>query len=477
MAIPVRQISGSTGFAGFCWCGALKPGRRPLPGGEVTMVEAGAETSVRELKNMVLRRFYEDDLTRRRTLVELLRGAKPLEDSLSLSESFVSPDTELLAVFSTRCVTCVSQVDAEFRSVEGDVVLIIPDGTSEIRDRAFSGCQKIQRVTMPDSIKLIGRYAFSHCSGLVDISIPSSVTAIGEKAFLRLGLRSLTIPSSVASIGDAAFALCSSLTTLTICNGVTSIGDRAFNGCSSLSSLSIPSSVSSMGEFAFGGCISLTSLTIGSGTTSIPVRAFDGCCSLTQLTIPSSVTQIQCGAFQGCMSLTDLAIPSSVTSIEDMAFSGCSALPTLTLPESVTCVSQRAFEGCSSLVSLNVPAAVFGDRAFDGCRNLRELAVPADTSLARCFAGCPSTCKVVMGEREKELGPRLELRKPIGCSRQRPSCSNQGSTVHGCAGVGRERRDRETGGARDRCKSPGRALRTRWTPGWHPARLHLRTVF
>ena len=66
-----------------------------------------------------------------------------------------------------------------------DDVAIIPEGTTEIGDYAFGGCDSLESVTIPESVTEIGEKAFSDCCYLESIAIPKSVTRIGDLAFVR----------------------------------------------------------------------------------------------------------------------------------------------------------------------------------------------------------------------------------------------------------------------------------------------------
>ena len=61
--------------------------------------------------------------------------------------------------------------------------VVIPDGVTEIGDRAFSECWELTNITIPDSVTSIGGSAFYSCHSLTNITIPDSVTSIGEGAF------------------------------------------------------------------------------------------------------------------------------------------------------------------------------------------------------------------------------------------------------------------------------------------------------
>lgn len=62
----------------------------------------------------------------------------------------------------------------------GDVV--IPEGVTEIGERAFFGCRGLTRVTIPAGVIMIGDYAFYDCMGLTRVTISEGVTEIGDSA-------------------------------------------------------------------------------------------------------------------------------------------------------------------------------------------------------------------------------------------------------------------------------------------------------
>ena len=300
-------------------------------------------------------------------------------------------------------------------------VVVIPEGTTTIEDKAFSGCKGLTSVTIPDSVTSIGARAFWGCEGLTSVTIPDSVTRIEAAAFEWCkGLTSVTIPDSVTSIGNEAFMGCEGLTSVTIPDGVTSIGAWAFWGCEGLTSVTIPDSVTRIEKGAFRWCEGLTSVTIPDSVTEIGEGAFRGC-NITSLDhpclkienglavkdgvvlyynsqsasviIPDGVTSIGERAFRGCEGLTSVTIPDRVTSIGDWAFMGCTGLTSVTILDGVTSIGESAFMGCFGLTSVTIPDSVtsIGDYAFSCCYRLTSVTIPDSvTSIGEdAFEDCP----------------------------------------------------------------------------------------
>ena len=260
--------------------------------------------------------------------------------------------------------------------------VIIPDGVTEIGDRAFEGCSSLSSIVIPEGVTGIGDCAFRGCSNLSSVEIPEGVTSIGDHAFGDCSnLSSIVIPKSVTSIGVDAFGLCSSLNTIVIPEGVTSIGKDTFSCCDSLSSIMLPEGVTSIGASAFFGCSSLSSIEIPKSVTSIGASAFRSCRSLSSIEIPEGVTSIENYTFEGCSSLSSIVIPKGITSIGTGAFSFCRSLSSIEIPEGVTSIEDNTFSGCSSLSSIEIPEGItsIGDSAFKGCSSLGSVEIPENT--------------------------------------------------------------------------------------------------
>ena len=59
----------------------------------------------------------------------------------------------------------------------------IPDSVTEIREGAFSGCERLERIRLSTRLLVIRKNAFQSCVSLSDISLPASLQEIDRAAF------------------------------------------------------------------------------------------------------------------------------------------------------------------------------------------------------------------------------------------------------------------------------------------------------
>ena len=172
---------------------------------------------------------------------------------------------------------------AKYKIINGEG--IIPNGTTEIEDYAFSWSQELKSITIPTSVTKIGNRAFNECWKLTSVTISTSVTEIGEGAFEGCKrLESITIPKSVKKIGNSLLCECPKLASIIVAEGNTVYDSRGnsnaiietktnrlIQGCANTV---IPDSVTEIGKRAFFNCKALTNITITESVTEIGDRAF-----------------------------------------------------------------------------------------------------------------------------------------------------------------------------------------------------------
>ena len=302
----------------------------------VTQIEIDFE----HIRNVPL--FYCSSLNR----IVIGKNVKKIEQGVFPSRDLDIVINEENASFTIKG-NCLIDVENKVL-IKGNNKSILPnDGSFEtIGDNAFSGCHKIENITIPNNVTSIGSSAFSYCDSLI----------------------SITIGNNVKNIKDYAFADCDSLTSIEIPKSVTNIGSRVLAGCSKLESITIPFVGATKDEtsntnfgYIFGANSYIqqsdyipTSLKIVkiTGGTRIGYFAFSGCDSLTSIMLPESITTIGYHAFVNCDSLVEMVIPENVIFIGGYAFDGCDSLTSVTIGSSVTRIDYYAFRDCNLLRSV-----------------------------------------------------------------------------------------------------------------------------
>ena len=61
--------------------------------------------------------------------------------------------------------------------------VVIPEGTTAIKEKAFNYLNTIKRVVIPEGVKRIEKYAFYNCKNLQNVKISESITYIEKDAF------------------------------------------------------------------------------------------------------------------------------------------------------------------------------------------------------------------------------------------------------------------------------------------------------
>lgn len=104
--------------------------------------------------------------------------------------------------------------------------LVVPSGTTTIRDYAYGGGSSMVTLTIPSSVQSIGKNAFYGNWCLSSVTIADGVTTIGEGAFSVCDrLYSIVFPDSVTTIGDECLYM-SSVGYVEFGTGLQTLGKR-----------------------------------------------------------------------------------------------------------------------------------------------------------------------------------------------------------------------------------------------------------
>ncbi|WP_338156970.1 leucine-rich repeat domain-containing protein [Eubacterium coprostanoligenes] len=139
---------------------------------------------------------------------------------------------------------------------------------TELADRAFSNCVKLESVSLPNTIKKIKKDSFGGCP-IKKMVIPEGVEEIEEDAFTFSALEEIYLPDSLTVIPRDCFNHSLDLKKVILPSNLVKIEEFAFYYCPSLKSITLPDTLKEIGFFAFGMCISLRDLTIPNSVNKI----------------------------------------------------------------------------------------------------------------------------------------------------------------------------------------------------------------
>lgn len=285
--------------------------------------------------------------------------------------------------------------------------LIVPNFVTSIANGAFSGCGKLEKLTIPftgESRKTVNPdYNGKNCLGYVFGSTfyeggVEVKQATGVKNDLRFYIpESLHYVKVTEVAKEYAFYNCSSITSLSLENITNQIQGNLCNGCVNLSSCTLPIGLKYIGYGAFSGCKNLKDFNLSDCLDTIieiSYDVFEGCTSLFEIegnvvyvtqwaigTVSKDITQINirkgtigiaAHAFSKCTKLLLVQMPETLKFVGSSSFTGCSALETLILPDSVRNIGSSAFSKCLSLRSITIPSKIekVGQYFVEGCETL-----------------------------------------------------------------------------------------------------------
>lgn len=258
----------------------------------------------------------------------------------------------------------------------GVASITMPNTVAEMGNAVFYQCSNLSTVTLSNKLEGIENASFSGCVKLNKITIPTSVTYIGENAFLGSGLTTISIPKNVESIGDRAFKNCTNLKTATIANQKAYVGEDAFENCG-ITLLSV--SQTEVGRSSYANNNDLKTLTLKEGVTTLEYRSFYRCENLENITFPKSLEKIGAASFDETKWMEkqpdgpvyvnsilinykgdpeNVAIADGTKYIESIAFDAKKNLTSVVIADSVTTIRTAAFVNCSKLERIVIPNTV-----------------------------------------------------------------------------------------------------------------------
>ncbi|MCM1546322.1 MAG: leucine-rich repeat domain-containing protein [Clostridiales bacterium] len=197
------------------------------------------------------------------------------------------------------------------RCDKGAREVYVPDGVTTIDDGAFSGCEKLEKLSLPGSLNRI-------CDDVFD---------------LRLAIKVFEFRGTILQWCGIAFYDFSA--------NPMRYAEKILFGDKELSDADIPEGVTEINNYVFGNCY-LNKITLPHGLIRIGMDAFTFA-SVTEITFPESIEEIDDYAFAYCDNLRKVVFPRGLKVIGSCAFAYCDNLTEVTLSRK-TQVKDDAFE-------------------------------------------------------------------------------------------------------------------------------------
>ncbi len=241
--------------------------------------------------------------------------------------------------------------------------VIIPDGVTEIAERAFWSVDYLEAVEVPASVKKVGDSAFWSCDALRYVHFEEGLESIGSTAFWSSpSLSDVNLPASAADISWDAFANCNALT-LHVTEGshaeALAKQERIPYDYTPASYTKNTAKIIRAAQYKYS---EFTEFTIEDDVTEIGACAFQYCKNLTSIDIPGSVTKIGGDAFEYCDALESVNIQEGCTEIGDGAFEYCRDLSDVTIPASVTRIERSSFDYCDEDLTIHCPVGSYAEQ-------------------------------------------------------------------------------------------------------------------
>ncbi len=144
----------------------------------------------------------------------------------------------------------------------------VPQGTKDIYDCAFYGCQKITSVALPESVRWIGGAAFGEASRLESIEVSMNNPFLKSEDGVLYTKDGLVLLAYPAGKPDKYYK---------VKDGVKFIAGGAFAGADNLEEIELPRGVFSVEEYAFKGCRHLNKISGASSIYSVKETAYEYC--------------------------------------------------------------------------------------------------------------------------------------------------------------------------------------------------------
>lgn len=143
-----------------------------------------------------------------------------------------------------------------FNSCEYLTSVSLPHSLKHIKEYGFGNCSRLFVIDLPDGVVSLGRSCFTHTK-IKSLTLPNSIKRWADSFTGCDKLESVTLPANITYIPSFAFSHCKNLKSIRIPDSVQYIGEKAFWHCSSLETVTVRESLEHIGPKAFEGCTKL----------------------------------------------------------------------------------------------------------------------------------------------------------------------------------------------------------------------------
>lgn len=258
----------------------------------------------------------------------------------------------------------------------------IPKDLEEIEIGSFYHCKELKYVIVDKYAKLreIKENAFTHCEKLETFDFNDNLSIIKSQAFSRTGLKKAKL-KNIKELEGGAFVYCKKLKEVYLSDCLEKIAKSTFQDCSSLEIAHIGKNIEEIQENAFFKCERLNEVVFGDKLKIIRKTAFHKCSSLEEINLGDNLETIKYGAFSGCSSLKKVHLGDSLKTIESQSFLDCLNLEEIHFGKEINSLGSYAFRN-TNLKEVYIPKNItkLDSGCFCYCMRLEKAQVDADVN-------------------------------------------------------------------------------------------------
>lgn len=246
-------------------------------------------------------------------------------------------------------------------SLEGEYT--VKKGTTAIAHYAFTGCEKLKKITIPGTVKYIAESMFVGCKELESAVLEDGVEDIDESVFKKCSkLNDIQLPKSIKRVGFDAFrgtefynndynwengalyynnilievdSECDGV--FTAKDGTTVLGDYAFMECN-VKKIILPNGIKTLPFALTQNCLWIESIQFGDDLEEVGSYSL---AALENVELPDNVKKIGYRAFFQSH-ISKIKLPENLKVIDVEAFLSCPYLKEITIPKNVEKIGHEA---------------------------------------------------------------------------------------------------------------------------------------